>query len=568
MRNKLTSATAVIPSNGRPMRVLRQQQQLLPAPLIQQQQRQQQQRQRNVNHCRGRCTYRSMTTLALFLTFCCLASSAYAASSVSLAASTAPSTTSSSSSISSLQTPDIQQQQQDGSSGNVVIQLASYIKNSIVKTVDNCGQLWTNHGKCKEIRQKMTKHRETVREQWDLQGLYQADTRSQLKQRLAQIQGGITYQEFVFLQKGKEDRAKVMNLMFFMWGAPRFLPYALMLNPDMLPSPFKQQDPAAATASGSVGSNTSADGQLLLETPAQRIWRERSGIFLQTLADLERHAMSTTGSASFLAKLNIFGKKKQQEKHQKLVQVYQETKHALAQTVTMTTDTFVQRMEPLVYRASQDFSRAEQRLVHIPQCLVQGLGKSITGQAVAGFFGALQPHFLHRNKVVSHLRKVTEADDFLVQAVIDLESISPRLLQEACRDRMVGGPDWTPTELRAGLQEWLRVAVQEPSQVLLVSSSSSNSTLPNKLYYNGNVMRMALMAFYGCQAARGVGRTEPTLAQLLLLKQQQDVGKKADSRSGSDNGSSSSSRGSSSSSSSSKGGFFGRRGKRDRDSGS
>lgn len=456
-----------------------------------------------------------------------------------------------------------QQPQESGGSGNVIMQLASYLKNSIVKTVDSCGQLWTNHGKCKEIRQKIAKHREHVREQWDLKGLYQSETRSQLQKRLQQVQGGITFQEYVFLQQGKEDRGKVMNLVFLMWGAPRFLPYALMFNPDMLPSPFKQQQQQDAASDSS---------SFMVETPAQRIWRERSGIVLQTLADLERHAMSRT-STSFLAKLNIFGKKKQQEQHQKLVQVYQETKQALTPpTVRLTTDALVQKLAPLIYRPASlpAFSRAEERLVQVPRCIVQGLGRALTGQAVPGLLASLwQPHFLHRNKVVHHLRKVAEADEFLVHATIDLESISPRLLQEACRDRMLGGPDWTAAELRAGLQEWLRVAVREPSQVVASSSSSDDGT--DQMHFNGNVMRMALMAFYGCQGARGVGRIEPTLPQMLLAKQEHSSGSptggNANSRSVSDDElSSSPSGGSSSNNNGNKGGFFGRRRKRDQES--
>jgi hypothetical protein len=374
-------------------------------------------------------------------------------------------------------------------SKNVVSQLASYVKDSVVKTYDSCGALWQNHGKCNAIRKQQSLYREKIAEQWELQGLYAHESRKQVQKRLAQVQGGYSYGEYVFLQKGKEDRGKVLNMAFLMWGAPRFLPYALMFNPDMLPSTFVNEKKTQS-----------------LETPAQRISRERSAAILQTMAKLEQ-AAKAGGAGGYLSKLNIFGKKKQSEQQEKLVNVYDETRHVLGQG-TFSPRPILEKLERAVFRTNEDFSRAEQRLASIPACIVQGLGYAISGQANAGILASLQPHFLHRGKVVTHLKKVTEADDFLVQADVDLDSIAPRLLRDACSDRMLGGPDWTPSELRQGLRDWLQLAVTEPASRLAHTDGD--------LYYNGNVARLVLMGFYGCQGARGVGRVEPTLSQLLL----------------------------------------------------
>jgi hypothetical protein len=76
---------------------------------------------------------------------------------------------------------------------------------------------------------------------------------------------------------------------------------------------------------------------------------------------------------------------------------------------------------------------------------------------------------------------------------------------------MLGGPDWSPAQLKEGLQEWLRLTVQDPASLLVERTAHGTP-----LFYNGNMMRLSLMSFYGCQAARGVGRLEPTLPQLLL----------------------------------------------------
>jgi hypothetical protein len=374
-------------------------------------------------------------------------------------------------------------------SKNVVSQLFSYVKDTIVKTSDSCGQLWQNHGKCNTIRKQQSLYRENIAEQWELQGLYAQESRKQVQKRLAQVQGGFSYGDYIFLQKGKEDRGKVLNMVFLMWGAPRFLPYALMFNPEMLPSTFVNDKKTQS-----------------METPTQRVSRERSAAILQAMAKLEQQAKAG-GGGSYLSKLNIFGKKKQLQQQQNLVRVYDQTRQVLGEE-TFSPRPVLEKLEQAVFRVNEDFSRAEQRLASIPACIVQGLGQAISGQAAAGLLASIQPHFLHRGKVVTHLKKVTEADDFLVQADVDLDSIAPRLLRDACADRMLGGPDWTPSELRQGLRDWLTLAVTEPASRLEQTNGD--------MYYNGNVARLVLMGFYGCQGARGVGRVEPTLPQLLL----------------------------------------------------
>ena len=123
----------------------------------------------------------------------------------------------------------------DGSGGNVIFQLFGLVKDSLVRTVDGTKEMWGNHGRCKQIRSKQKEYREKLQKQWEFEekGL----TPKEMKQRLAKVNGGITYDEFVFLVKGQEDRGKLMNMFFLMWGAPRLFPYALMFYPEILPGP-------------------------------------------------------------------------------------------------------------------------------------------------------------------------------------------------------------------------------------------------------------------------------------------------------------------------------------------
>jgi hypothetical protein len=172
------------------------------------------------------------------------------------------------------------------STPNPVGQLVQYVKTSVVRTVDGCGELWSNHGRCNDIRKKMQQHRDAVREQWETDAIDSgvSMTKQDIKQRLKSVQGGITYDDYTFLSKGKEDRGKVMNMVFLMWGAPKFLPYALMFNPDMLPSPFQSVLPTS-------------------ESVAQKMSRERSAAVIETLLAMEKQAVVD----GMFAKVNIFG---------------------------------------------------------------------------------------------------------------------------------------------------------------------------------------------------------------------------------------------------------------------
>ena len=68
-------------------------------------------------------------------------------------------------------------------------------KNSSSNVSASVGQLWTNHGRCKEIRSKMAAHQASVKEQWQAAGKFDTTDKKILKdlnRKLQKIQGGIT----------------------------------------------------------------------------------------------------------------------------------------------------------------------------------------------------------------------------------------------------------------------------------------------------------------------------------------------------------------------------------------
>eukprot|EP00957_Ditylum_brightwellii_P159421 12135408-Ditylum_brightwellii.AAC.1 len=84
-----------------------------------------------------------------------------------------------------------------GGGGNPIVQLAGYVKDSVVRMKDGTVELYTNHQKCNEIRSKQQLYAKLH----DIKG----------KAAIAKA-GGISYAEFDFLQRGKEDRSKLTQL--------------------------------------------------------------------------------------------------------------------------------------------------------------------------------------------------------------------------------------------------------------------------------------------------------------------------------------------------------------------
>lgn len=369
------------------------------------------------------------------------------------------------------------------SGGNPIIQMAGYVKDSLVRTVEGCGQLWTNHKRCNQIREKQKEHKEKLQRQWEMEGRMDKD---QVKERLKSVNGGISYAEYSFLIKGKEDRSKLMNMMFLMWGAPRFLPYALMFYPEMLPSPFSPLPSGSAR-----------------ESALEKLSRERSRAVIETLLNIERDSKVTP----FISKLNIFGKKAQEKQLQFMETVGNLTSRALttpgaqgsfgAQIVLGT-------LNENLYK-STEFTRAEMRLVGVPKTVMKGVAAAVEGPSPVNSF---LPNFMTRGKVVGHLKKVTDADEFLVNEAVDLSTIESSHLVEACSERLIGGLGRSDEELRETLREWLDLAVVQPTARVQQTGQ----------YYNANLARCALLCYHALDGTRDP-RSASYLPRLLFQGQ-------------------------------------------------
>jgi LETM1-like protein len=374
---------------------------------------------------------------------------------------------------SSVVTPDVLS---SGDQANPVAQLFGFVKDSFVRTVDGVGLMCKNYGRCNEIRAKQKQHRDLLRTQWENDGL----TNQVIKQRLKGVNGGITYDEYAFLIKGKEDRSKLTQLIMLSWGAPRFLPYALMFYPEMLPSAFALQ-----------GSTSDK-----MET----LSRQRSHAVILTLMNVENDAKVVPA----LAKLNIFGRKQQERNMEEMQRVSQVAGSLFVTPVKNQTEgaeLALKTLEGHIY-SGVDFSTKSKRLVNVPKSIVKGLARTLEGNSP---LDNVFPHFFTRGKVLNHIRKVTDSDEFLVNEPIQLEQLGKQRLIEACNDRLIGGISRSDEEMRESLADWLDQVVVRPSDRVRKTGE----------FYNGNLARAAMMCYHAAQAAKDE-RSASSLLRLLF----------------------------------------------------
>jgi hypothetical protein len=274
-----------------------------------------------------------------------------------------------------------------------------------------------------------------------------------------------------------------MNMMFLMWGAPRFFPYAMMFFPDILPSAF-------APIPDSSGR----------ETRLEKFSRERSHAVLRTLVAIENEARTVPA----LGKLNIFGKKaqaRQMDVMDSLGKTVGQIMTTMFNTPDSTPAIVLNTMEDFLYKPGP-FSRAEQRLVNVPKCITTGIMAALKSPSP---LAPVMPHFLRRGQVLNHIQKVADVDNFLVTEGVDINDLSKARLLEACIDRMIDVPGRTESELRQSLSEWLDLAVVRPT----VRTQQTGE------YYNDNLGRVALLSYYSVVGARDE-RSASYLPRLML----------------------------------------------------
>ena len=356
-----------------------------------------------------------------------------------------------------------------GGGGNVVFQLVGYVKDSLVRTVDGTKEMWAGHGRCKQIRTKQKEYRDKIQKQWEFEekGL----TPKEMRQKLAKLNGGVTYDEFVFLVKGKEDRSKLMNMFFLMWGAPRLFPYALMFYPEILPGPFAPLPAASAK-----------------ESKLQKLSRERTHAVIKTLLAIETEARAVPA----LAKLNIFGKKKQARKMDEMDSLGKTISQIMAAPGSSSdsngASVALNTMEDLLY-SSDPITRAQQRFVDVPKSITNGIMAAIDGPNIIQTF---MPNFMKRGQILTHVQKLNDIDNFLVDEKINLNDLSTARLLEACNHRMIGGPGQTDEEMRKHLNNWLDLGVNQPAKRINETGE----------FFNTNLAKMSLMGFHCISGAR------------------------------------------------------------------
>jgi hypothetical protein len=352
----------------------------------------------------------------------------------------------------------------DQKNPNFLLGIVSYVKDQAVRTAMGCGKLYTNHSRCNAIRAKLKANRQRVKQFWEAEGLYENDTPSQIQKRLQDVMGGISYDEYIFLERGKEDRGKLFNVVFLMFGAPKFLPYALMFNPDLLPSSFVKEEPFVDLSRG----------------PA----------ILTMLSRVEQEAAKEPQVGLIPS---ILGRKQQ------MVQ-----QHAFLNDIVTQTTSIMKCFPPNATQLTQSIlaqiprpeGRHEERLAHLPPVIIQTMNRVVTGQAFPSLTAQLLPTFLQRGKLVAHLQKVAASDHFL--RTNSLETIqSKRLLQEACRDRLLETSKASVAELRQELQQWLE--------------ATSGTTVQNN-----NAALLGLLAYNGCYQIRKDQERTDSLTRLLF----------------------------------------------------
>ena len=343
---------------------------------------------------------------------------------------------------------------------NIIFQLGNYVKDSVVRLKDGTVQLYTNHKECNNIRDKQKVYAKENPKSADVS--YQRT--------------GITFQEYDFLTRGKEDRGRVFNLVFMMFFSPNFLPYAFMFFPNILPTPFQQNPPMAFDK-------------------LELISRERSHAVIKTLLDIEKEAKSVpTGNP-----LNPFGKGKAKKNRELMARVNQITGQLLllgnGSLSTATADASISTnmgsidKEEHILNLLQDEiytdeapDRSRTRLAFVPKAIMKGLSNAIgantvsakgTSNANSGVFSSLTPHFMIRNKVITHLQAVNDADSFLIHENVDLNTLSGDLLLDTCNARMIGTPESTEFELRNSLSKWLALTVSTPEADSVQENASS-----------------------------------------------------------------------------------------------
>ena len=343
----------------------------------------------------------------------------------------------------------------DGQSANILAQWTE----SLQFTVEATKNSWRAHSRCNQIRAKQRNFRDSLRQEWQDLGANEKD----ISMRLKTNNGGISYEEFEFLQRGNEDRTKVLQIGFVALCWPKVFPVVLTWFPGLLPSHFDRPIFSA--------------GETKLEAQS----RERSHAVLNMILKIEKECRITKkGLAQFFA-----GKQGRLQ----LLRL-QRLEGTITDILTMGSlepGTVLDSIEDEIYLPEKPKGG---KAPSIPTSLVKCFNFVISGRS--GFFDNLAADFLAQGQVVNQLRKVTEGDEFIVNQGICLETLSTKSIVDACNARLIGTLGRSEDEMRQQLKLWLEYAAIIPNRRVQTSGE----------YFNGNVARSALMVYFALNAVR------------------------------------------------------------------
>ena len=326
------------------------------------------------------------------------------------------------------------------SGGNPVQQMSKFVVDSFQRFITGTKMLYSNHQTCNAIR---------------------------AKQKLG---GSISFQEFEFLRKGKEDRSKLGNIVFLMVFSSSVLPYALMFFPDMIPSPFQPFDKVL--------------------TKYETLSRVRAHAVVETLLAMENAAISAPISSKF----NPFSGGAVRREMERITGL---NNSAGVFFSAVTFDDILEKIDSALYFASSDTIKErnqKKKLVMVPKPIVKGIGKSLG-------FSSYFPNFMLRSKIVDHMKVLCESDEFLINENVDMSTLSRETLLDACGIRFIGTPRSSDDELRKGLSHWLK----------FTSRFHSNSDS----VYNRNLSLISLLCFNAVHAVKDP-KCESTLPRLMF----------------------------------------------------
>jgi LETM1-like protein len=364
--------------------------------------------------------------------------------------------------------------------GNIVSQCVDGVKDFITSYSDAFKAMRSDHERCNMIRQKQRYYKEVTKGKLEEMGLDSKEIRS----RLSKLSGGISFDEFLFLRKGKSDREKLISLVFYASFLPKMMPYMLMFNSaNMLPDQF----PKKPVSFG--------------ETKREALSRDRSHATLKMLMNLNRSSHVPEFS------LNPFAgsKKRKQMEHYKNISI------AISESLRQPDpnrhlpgpEYIMKQLERFLFLTEKPKAR-EMSLVTLPSVFTKGLANVISGNPNRPLEGVI-PNFIDRTSVLAHMKTLSLSDDFLVNQEVDIESLSGKGLQEACSDRLIGTLGSSEDEMREKLSSWLRYAAVIPSRRIRKTSE----------YYNANLARSALLCYYAMDSLRNAP-TSNCLPRLLL----------------------------------------------------